>query len=489
AAYTYDDVDYTEEATETVTSDQMPSLSITKEADAQTYEAVGDVITYTFYVENTGDVTLTGVTVTDPMFPSLSCGPVTLSPGATNTCTAPYLITQADVDAGRVDNTANVTGYFGETQVTDTDSETVSYNNLPPAITCPATPVITPCSQEVSGLSAMISDPNDNIASLTWKMTGATEASSPATGINNLDSYTFAWGTTVVTYIVTDELGSSTYCSFTVTVTSCCETAYGFSSGSICFLEASKEYKFNNWGWTTPLSGEGPWLLDLWAAAGGCDRDNGYLAGYVFVTRDASDDKKIIVTYELNPGFAASEIHVYIGCEPYPKLKNGKYTTAPGSYTFTAEGLNMVTDLTVDFTGVTGDFYLIAHAVTCQTDESVDNPVTFGTVKADANCSGTDASKTRSLSVQNPEPYELNIYPNPFSTVVRFEFNMLYDSRVKVEIFRQNGSLAEVIIDEDLKQGDVRTVEFDATGYPRTLFLYKITTDYTVKSGILLRMK
>jgi uncharacterized repeat protein (TIGR01451 family) len=33
ATYTYNDVEYTEEATETVTSDQMPSLSITKEAD------------------------------------------------------------------------------------------------------------------------------------------------------------------------------------------------------------------------------------------------------------------------------------------------------------------------------------------------------------------------------------------------------------------------------------------------------------------------
>jgi hypothetical protein len=65
-SYSYDDVDYSEEATETVTSDQMPSLSITKEADVQTYTAIDDVITYTIVVENTGNVTLTNIAVADP---------------------------------------------------------------------------------------------------------------------------------------------------------------------------------------------------------------------------------------------------------------------------------------------------------------------------------------------------------------------------------------------------------------------------------------
>jgi uncharacterized repeat protein (TIGR01451 family) len=46
-----------------------------------TYNAAGDLITYTFVVTNTGNTTLTDVTVDDPLF-GLTFGPVTLAPGA-----------------------------------------------------------------------------------------------------------------------------------------------------------------------------------------------------------------------------------------------------------------------------------------------------------------------------------------------------------------------------------------------------------------------
>ena len=51
------------------------------------------------------------VTVTDPKVPGTSCGVTTLAPGVSTTCTAAaYTITQADVDAGAVVNTATATG-------------------------------------------------------------------------------------------------------------------------------------------------------------------------------------------------------------------------------------------------------------------------------------------------------------------------------------------------------------------------------------------
>ncbi len=98
---------------------------------------VGDVIDYTFTVTNTGNVTLTNVTVTDPMltgpdapmFVSSSLGSPegTLLPGESATYTASYAITQDDIDAGAVDNTATATGTppVGD-DVTDTDDETVN---------------------------------------------------------------------------------------------------------------------------------------------------------------------------------------------------------------------------------------------------------------------------------------------------------------------------------------------------------------------------
>ena len=73
---------------------------------------VGDEITYTFTVTNTGLVTLTNVTVTDPLV-TVTGGPIAaLAPGGVDstTFTAVYTITQADIDNGSITNTATVNG-------------------------------------------------------------------------------------------------------------------------------------------------------------------------------------------------------------------------------------------------------------------------------------------------------------------------------------------------------------------------------------------
>ena len=72
----------------------------------------GDKITYTFKVTNIGTVTLSSVNVTDVKVGAISCPATTLAPGASTTCTATaYMLTQADVDAGKVENTATATGH------------------------------------------------------------------------------------------------------------------------------------------------------------------------------------------------------------------------------------------------------------------------------------------------------------------------------------------------------------------------------------------
>jgi uncharacterized repeat protein (TIGR01451 family) len=87
---------------------------------------VGDKINYSFTVTNTGNVTLTNITITDPIVTVVG-GPITLAPGASNnsTFTGVYTLTQADIDAGKKDNTATVTGKDPQNiNVTDTDDET-----------------------------------------------------------------------------------------------------------------------------------------------------------------------------------------------------------------------------------------------------------------------------------------------------------------------------------------------------------------------------
>jgi len=104
----------------TVNAVQDAELTLTKTADPLTYAAVGDLISYTYTLENSGNVTLDGpFTVTDDLV-TVDCASAAASllSGETTTCTSSYTITQADLDAGAVTNTATAKGYFGSTEVT-----------------------------------------------------------------------------------------------------------------------------------------------------------------------------------------------------------------------------------------------------------------------------------------------------------------------------------------------------------------------------------
>ena len=89
---------------------------------------VGDRVDYTLTATNTGNVTLTGVAIGDPSL-SLTCTPTqpaTLAPGDKLTCTGSRTLTQADLNAGAVDNTATATGTDpGGGTTTGTDTEHV----------------------------------------------------------------------------------------------------------------------------------------------------------------------------------------------------------------------------------------------------------------------------------------------------------------------------------------------------------------------------
>ncbi|WP_297085586.1 HYR domain-containing protein [uncultured Draconibacterium sp.] len=61
-------------------------------------------------------------------------------------------------------------------------------------------------------------DPQRQIARLSWQMTGATEATSTSTGINQIGSYSFNEGTTLITYSGTTLYNNPIHCIFTVTV-------------------------------------------------------------------------------------------------------------------------------------------------------------------------------------------------------------------------------------------------------------------------------
>ena len=102
----------------------IPELTLTKDAQAGTYDSVGDVITYDLVLTNSGNVTVTDITIADANAESITPSTVaTLAPGASVSITATHAITQADLDAGYVYNRATATGQDPEGEEVTDESE------------------------------------------------------------------------------------------------------------------------------------------------------------------------------------------------------------------------------------------------------------------------------------------------------------------------------------------------------------------------------
>jgi uncharacterized repeat protein (TIGR01451 family) len=124
--------------------EQRPSLNITKDASVPggTADAAGELISYTISVANTGNTTLTGVTVTDPFADvgSIVRGADTvgdndalLEVGETWSYTAAHTVTQAEIDSngdgdGALENTATADS---EETGPDTDDASVPVGRNP----------------------------------------------------------------------------------------------------------------------------------------------------------------------------------------------------------------------------------------------------------------------------------------------------------------------------------------------------------------------
>jgi uncharacterized repeat protein (TIGR01451 family)/LPXTG-motif cell wall-anchored protein len=126
-------------STATVTATPSPRLTITKSANPTTIDTVGEQVTYTFAVQNTGNVRLTQVAVTETGFSgsgtlsAITCPTTTLAPAESLDCTARYTITQQDMDTGTVSNTASASALdpAGTTITSDPSTAAVAINAKP----------------------------------------------------------------------------------------------------------------------------------------------------------------------------------------------------------------------------------------------------------------------------------------------------------------------------------------------------------------------
>ena len=103
-----------------------PALTLAKSVvGSTTYDHVGQQVSYSYLVTNSGTTTFTGpITVTDTKIPGgATCPAGGLIPGASTTCTATYTTTQTDLDSGSVTNVAQAHANGTDS---NTDTKTVT---------------------------------------------------------------------------------------------------------------------------------------------------------------------------------------------------------------------------------------------------------------------------------------------------------------------------------------------------------------------------
>lgn len=153
-----------------------------------------------------------------------------------------------------------------------------------------------------------------------------------------------------------------------------CETAWAYGENvATCFIGADfdgdgNDDGFEKWGWSNGPLAAGTYTFALWAGAGQCNLNNGTLVGTLTVVYDGPN---ATVTYDMNPGFTMDETHLYVGNDPLPEKctgppanQNCEFTAAPGQFPDIHDLTNAITD-TYTIYELSGDIYVVAHAVVC----------------------------------------------------------------------------------------------------------------------------
>jgi hypothetical protein len=122
----------------TVVISQNPELTLTKTASVEQSTGLGSTFDYSYSLQNTGNVTLTGpYAVSDDKIPTIDCTGATgsMAPGETKSCTdATYTVSQAAIDAGFIRNLATATASFGAVPVTSAEATTLVITHAGPRL-------------------------------------------------------------------------------------------------------------------------------------------------------------------------------------------------------------------------------------------------------------------------------------------------------------------------------------------------------------------
>ncbi len=145
-------------ASEIVNALQAPALAVVKTAQPQFYTAAGQVITYTYTVTNSGNVTLGApIAIDDDRLGLFQCtSATTLAPAQSVTCTQQYTIVAADLNGtydAKIINYANALAKFGPETVTSPVVQAIVSQTKP---TARIAPTDVSCAMFASGAGGVL---------------------------------------------------------------------------------------------------------------------------------------------------------------------------------------------------------------------------------------------------------------------------------------------------------------------------------------------
>lgn len=168
-----DGVPDTATGTTTITFSAQPSWTLSKSASPTSYTAAGQTISYSYTLVNTGNVSISAITVSDDKVATVNCGATTLAVGASTTCSGTYTTTSADVAAGSITNHASAHGTPGSGTLADASAQaTVTY-------------------KATAGSITIIKDANGGNGTFTFNSTIAGASSFTLTTVNGTASRSF----------------------------------------------------------------------------------------------------------------------------------------------------------------------------------------------------------------------------------------------------------------------------------------------------------
>ncbi|WP_188266183.1 MULTISPECIES: InlB B-repeat-containing protein [unclassified Streptomyces] len=123
----------------------VSQMTLAKQVESSGPFEVGDTVTYTYTVANTGNTTLHGLTVTDDRVTGVTCDATVLAPGTGTTCRGSHTLTASDITPCQPSDGGCALTNRAQATATDPDGQEVASNQ--------ATATITVQPQRITGLT------------------------------------------------------------------------------------------------------------------------------------------------------------------------------------------------------------------------------------------------------------------------------------------------------------------------------------------------